>query len=185
MLWFGAMLLASSGAHAEEGVVPNIDIEILGTVQIAASGENVAPALKGTLRTKRDAYVYLDTQIGTTGSWQGRLGGGLDVLGKMPVDLTVGGFVGATGVIGDTSLGVIPEGGAEVAVGGEVGRIRAAYRWRVGATKSPFTVFMMENELDIGVRLVSTLRLEGRYIHSYASETTDGHSLGLGVSYTF
>ena len=103
----------------------------------------------------------------------------------MPIDLTVGGFVGAAGDIDDESLGVLPEGGAEVKLGGEVGRIRGAYRWRIGATRSPFSVFLMENEADVGLRLVSTLRLEARYIHTYASEAQDGHSIGLGVSYTF
>ena len=185
MIWLGAVLMASSGAMADEGVVPNIDVELLGTVQVDASGENIAPSLKTTVRTKRDAYVYLDTRMGTAGAWNGRIGAGMDMLGKMPVDLTLGGFVGAAGDIEDQSLGVLPEGGAEVSVGGEVGRFRAAYRWRIGATRSPFTVFMMENEADAGVRLVSTLRLEARYIHTYATETTDGHSLGLGVSYTF
>ena len=185
MLWLGAFLMVGGGAMADEGVVPNIDVELLGTVQVDASGQNIAPSLKATLRSKRDAYVYLDSQIGTAGAWNGRIGAGVDMLGKMPVDLTLGGFVGAAGAIGDPSLGVLPEGGAEVSVGGEVGRIRGAYRWRIGATRSPFTVFLMENEADVGVRLVSTLRLEARYIHSLATETTDGHSLGLGVSYTF
>jgi hypothetical protein len=185
MLWLSAMLMVGSGAMADEGVVPNVDIEIMGTVQVDATGQNVAPSLKGTFRTKRDAYVYLDSNIGTSGSWQGRLGAGLDMLGKMPVDLTVGGFVGAAGGLGDQSVGVLPEGGAELLVGGEVGRFRGAYRWRIGATRSPLSIFLMENEADVGVRLISTLRLEARYIHSYASEAADGHSLGLGVSYTF
>ena len=44
---------------------------------------------------------------------------------------------------------------------------------------------LMENEADLGVRLVSTLRLEARYIHTLATEAQDGHSVGLGLSYTF
>jgi len=170
---------------ADEGIVPNIDVEVLATVQVDATGENIAPALKGTVRTKRDRYVYLDTRLGTAGSWNGRLGAGLDMLGKMPLDVTLGGFVGAAGDIDDESLGVLPEGGFELMVGGEVGRIRGAYRWRIGATRSPFTVFLMENELDVGLRVVSTVRLEMRYIHSLATEATDGHSVGLGGSFTF
>lgn len=185
MMWLGALLMAGSGAMADEGVVPNIDVELLGTIQVDANGQNIAPSLKTTVRTKRDAYVYLDARVGTAGAWTGRIGAGVDMLGKMPVDLTVGGFVGAAGDIDDESLGVLPEGGAEVKLGGEIGRLRGAYRWRVGATQSPFTVFLMENEADVGVRLVSTLRLEARYIHTLATDAKDGHSLGLGVSYTF
>ena len=185
MVWLCAILMAGSGAMADEGVVPNIDVELLGTVQVDSTGQNIAPSIKTTVRTKRDAYVYLDARLGTAGAYNGRLGAGIDMLGKMPVDLTVGGFVGAAGDIDDESLGVLPEGGAEVMLGGELGRLRGAYRWRIGATRSPISVFLMENEADVGVRLISTLRLEARYIHTYASESQDGHSLGMGVSYTF
>lgn len=185
MLWLGMMLMAGNGAVAEEGVVPNIDVELLGTLQVNADGQSVAPAIKGTVRSKRDAYVYLDTNVGTAGLWQGRLGAGVDMLGKMPVDLTIGGFVGVNGSVSDETYGVLPDGGAEIAVGGEVGRLRGMYRWRIGATSAPVSVFLMENEADIGVRMVSTLRLEARYIHTLATEAQDGHSVGLGLSYTF
>jgi hypothetical protein len=179
------MMLTSNGAMAEEGVVPQIDIEIKGTVQVDANRENFAPRIKATVRTKRDMYVYLDGQIGTAGTWQGRVGGGVDMLGKMPVDLTLGLFAGASGDINNDALNVLPDGGAEIGVGGEIGRLRGTYRWRIGATRSPFSTFLMENEAEVGLRLVSTLRLEARYIHGYATETQDSHSLGLGVSYTF
>ena len=185
MLWLGAMLMAGNGAMADEGVLPNVDIELLATAQVSPDFKSVAPSLKATFRTKRDMYVYLDGRVGTKGTWNGRLGAGIDLLGKMPVDLTIGGFAGVGGDFSDDGFEVLPEGGAEVAVGGEVGRFRAAYRWRIGATKSPASIFLMENEATVGVRMVSTLRLEGRYIHGYASEAQDSHSVGLGVSYTF
>jgi hypothetical protein len=184
MFFVVAALLSGGAAHADEGVVPNIDVEFLSTVQMNPQQE-FAPTLKITTRSKRDAYVYLDGQVATAGTWQGRLGAGVDMLGKMPVDLTIGGFVGASGGINDPSMQLVPAGGGEVSLGAELGRLRGAYRWRVGASRTPVSLFLMENELDVGVRIVSTLRIEGRYIHSLATEDTDGHSFGLGLSYTF
>ena len=141
MLWLSVMLMAGNGAVADEGVVPNIDVELMGTLQVDASGQSVAPSFKGTVRSKRDAYVYLDTNVGTAGAWQGRLGAGIDMLGKMPVDLTIGGFVGVNGSLSEDTYGVLPDGGAEVALGSEIGRLRGMYRWRIGATSAPVSVF--------------------------------------------
>ena len=170
-MWiFGAALLMTPSASADEGILPKVDIEFQVMGNVETSELSFAPNVIAEVRTNRDTYVYLDGRVATQGDWTGRMGAGVDLLGASKADLTIGGFAGSTGNVFNEEFALSPQGGVELGVGYELSRFRAKYRWRGGLRSQASSAYLMESEVDVGVRLIQQLLLVDLLKSVYLSE---------------
>ncbi len=93
MLMLLAALLAVPDAEANEE--PEAHIQLQAGSFFAADSPEFAVSLRAI--GKKDAYIGVEGRFDGTGDWTGRVGAGIDVLGKSNFDLKVGLFMGGIG----------------------------------------------------------------------------------------
>src|SRR5690606_9151151 len=76
----------------------------------------------------RDAWMRAEARFTTDERWMGRLGAGIDIFGKSPLDLRVGLFVGHVGTWQSAHSRHLAVG-TDVSLGTEVGRLSGEVRW--------------------------------------------------------
>lgn len=115
----------------------------------------------------------------------GRLGAGLDLLGRSRWDLTLGVFLGTAGEwdrqIDRAVLYAAPIAGTEIGLGYEGDELFAGYRWLAGLGGGPVDDLLTENEVTVGYKVTSTVHAFGQYLLLSPGEHEDEAGVGLGV----
>lgn len=153
-----------------------------------------APTLAAGARVvgDKDAWIGVEGRVGRDAGWIGRADAGVDLLGRSPLDLQVGAYVGGTG--GGLALNPGLSVGGELAAGVTVWRLDARYRLVRGLNLSRlsddvsqrhFSGFDAEDEVTVGVRLVDTLRVYGQYLRAVPATDAAWQAIGGGVSFSF
>jgi hypothetical protein len=171
------LLLASAVAFAE----PEYHVEA--TSQIMP--DTVAADLRARMDGEHDGYVGVNLRVDPTGTWVGRAGIGVDLLGGGEgVDLKLGLFLGGTGDLADRSMIGRPAAGAELLFGVKVGRVYGWYH-HVDGFAGPLEDRLTEDELRLGFAVTEKVRVHGQYlIYNPGDEIVRGGA-GIGAEVIF
>ncbi len=153
-------------------------------------GQQPAHHAYARLVGRKDAYIGAEVRWMPANEivWAGRAGAGFDVFGKSKLDLTFGLWLGGMGVWDQSIQRAViqhgPVAGTEVALGTEVGRVFAKYRWLGGWGIDRVSRYLTENELTIGYRVLPALQVLGQYLVLDADRAQHQHGVGLGLQAT-
>lgn len=130
----------------------------------------------------RDAWMRAEARFTTDERWIGRLGAGIDVFGRSPLDLRLGLFVGHVGTWQSAHHRHLAVG-TDIALGTEIGRLSGEVRW-VGGVRRDERGIWQETDISLAFRLLADLRVHGHWLRMRGADGADA-GLGLGLSYTF
>lgn len=134
------------------------------------------------LEGHRDSWFRAEARFTTDERWIGRLGGGVDIFGRSPLDLRLGLFVGHVGTWQSADHRHLAIG-TDVALGTEIGRLSGEVRW-VGGVRRGESGIWQETDISLAYRVLAGMRVHGHWLRMRGADGADA-GVGLGLSYTF
>lgn len=153
-----------------------------GEASLQASTQTLALDGRARVEGEKDAYVSAAARYFTDGEWIGRVGAGVDLLGKGDVvDLKLGLTAGGVGYGKDRpGLGTV---GGELQLGVHLGPVYGSLRHMDGFV-GPFTARLTEDEVRVGAVLPADIRLYGQFVDLNPGDDVHRGLVGVGLEFS-